>query len=174
MEAMEKIKTAIERITRTLKSKPAFGLGMGLSRSTVTDGLTCQVKEGNWTFLVDMPEQAGGNGAGPTPGVYGRAALGSCLAIGYMMRAAVMGISIRHLEVEVQADYDDGVLFGTTTNVPPGYIEVRYIVKVDSEAPEEKIIEMVESADRLSPYLDIFSRAQNCKRNILITSSKES
>jgi uncharacterized OsmC-like protein len=174
MSGMEKIKTAIERITHTLKSKPSFGLGTGLSRSTVTDGLTCQVKEGNWTFFVDMPEQAGGNGVGPTPGVYGRAALGSCLAIGYVMRAAAMGIAIRHLEVEVQADYDDGALFGTTTNIPPGYIEVRYSVKVDSDAPEEKIVEMIETADQRSPYLDIFARAQNCKRTILITSSKES
>jgi uncharacterized OsmC-like protein len=174
MSEMEKIKTAIERITRTLQTKPSFGLGTGVSRSTITDGLTCQVKEGNWTFLVDMPEPAGGNGAGPTPGIYGRAALGSCLAIGYVMRAAVMGIAIRHIEVEVQADYDDGALFGTVTNIPPGYIEVRYTVKVDSDAPEEKIMEMIETADQRSPYLDIFSRGQNCKRTILISSSKES
>ena len=174
MTGIEKIKTAIERITSTLKSKPSFGLGTGVSRSTITDGLTCQVKEGKWTLYADMPEPAGGNGAGPTPGVYGRAALGSCLAIGYMMRAAVMGISIKSLEVEVQADYDDGALFGTTTDIPPGYIEVRYSVKVDSEASEDQIMEMIETADQRSPYLDIFARGQNCKRTVLITSSKES
>jgi uncharacterized OsmC-like protein len=173
MPGMEKIRTAMERITRTLKTKPSFGLGTGISKTTITNGLTCEVKEGNWTLTADMPEQVGGNGAGPTPGVYGRAALGSCLAIGYMMRAAVMGINIRHLEVEVQADYDDGALFGTTTSIPPGYIEVRYSVKVDSEATEDQIIEMIESADKVSPYLDIFTRGQTCKRTILITSPKE-
>jgi hypothetical protein len=35
-------------------------------------------------------------------------------------------------------------------------------------------VEMIETADQRSPYLDIFARAQNCKRTILITSSKES
>ena len=97
------------------------------------------MQEGNWKFVADMPEQVGGNGAGPTPGVYGRAALGSCLAIGYMMRAAQLGITINALEVEVQADYDDGALFGTSRYIPPGYLEVRYSVTVDSEAPEEEI-----------------------------------
>ena len=174
MPATEKIKIAIERSARALSLKPSLGLGTGISTTRITNGLACDISEGPWKLKADMPEAVGGDSTGPTPGVYGRAALGSCLAIGYMMAASKNNLPISMLEVEVQADYDDGVLFGTTTNVPPGYIEVRYIVKVDSEAPEEKIIEMVESADRLSPYLDIFSRAQNCKRNILITSSKES
>ncbi len=75
-----------------------------------------------------MPAQAGGNATGPTPGVLGRAALGSCLAIGYVMRAAMMNIVFRSVEVEVQADYDDGALFGTSPGVPPGYTAVRYSV----------------------------------------------
>src|SRR4029077_15505897 len=128
MPEEEKIKSAIERVTKTLTQRPSFGLGTGLSRATITNGLTCQIQEGNWKFIADMPEQVGGNAAGPTPGVFGRAALGSCLAIGYMMRAAILGIPIISLEVEVQADYDDGALFGTTENVPTGYLEVRYSV----------------------------------------------
>jgi len=35
----------------------------------------------------------------PTPGVLGRAALGSCLAIGYMMYAAKTGVPLAGLEV---------------------------------------------------------------------------
>ncbi len=120
-----------------------------------------------------MPEQAGGNTSGPTPGVFGRAALGSCLAIGYMMRAAVMDIQISGLEVEVQADYDDGVLFGTVLNVPPGYLEVRYTVTIESDAPEDKIMEMLDDADKHSPYLDIFSRAQSCIRKVNIVAQKD-
>jgi len=120
-----------------------------------------------------MPEQAGGNACGPTPGVFGRAALGSCLAIGYMMRAAIMGIPVSRLEVEVQADYDDGALFGTAPNTPPGYLEIRYSVTIDSDAPEEKIMHMLDEADKHSPYLDVFSRAQSCIRKVNIVAQKD-
>ncbi len=173
MPENQKIKSAIERVSHTLALKPAFGLGTGISKASIRNGLTCQVEEGAWKFVADMPEQVGGNGSGPTPGVYGRAALGSCLAIGYMMKAASMDIPIAGLEVEVQADYDDGALFGTSKNVPPGYLEIRYTVTIDSDAPEKDILRLLDEADRHSPYLDVFSRAQKCKREVRIVSSKQ-
>ena len=171
MSATEKIKVAIERSIKALTLKPALGLGTGKSKIRIKNGLTCEIQEGNWKFLADMPESVGGNSQGPTPGVYGRAALGSCLAIGYMMKAATMNISITMLEVEVQADYDDGALLGTT-DVAPGYLEVRYTITIESDAAEEDILRMIEDADRHSPYLDVFSRGQNCKREVHINSPK--
>ncbi|HEY1872252.1 MAG TPA: OsmC family protein, partial [Chitinophagaceae bacterium] len=108
MSEFEKIKLAVERSTKALTLKPSLGLGTGISKTRIKNGLTCEIQEGNWKFVADMPGSIGGNAQGPTPGVYGRAALGSCLAIGYMMTAAKMNIPITTLEVEVQADYDDG------------------------------------------------------------------
>jgi len=173
MIASEQIKTACERSMKALKLKPSLGKGTGISKVRITNGLTCEIEEGKWRFKADMPEGAGGNSEGPTPGVYGRAALGSCLAIGYMMKAAQADIPIRALEVEVQADYDDGAMFGTRHDVPPGYLEVRYIVTVESDAPEDQVRQMLDEADLHSPYLDVFSRGQNCVRELRILSTKE-
>jgi uncharacterized OsmC-like protein len=172
MVANEKIRSGFRRVATALAQRPAFGQGTACSKASIRDGLTCEVREGDWTFIADMPEKAGGNGAGPTPGVYGRAALGSCLAIGYMMKAAVMDIPIASLEVEVQADYDDGALFGTAPGVPPGYLDVRYTVTIDSSADEELILQMLDEADRHSPYLDVFSRARRCSRAVNIVTHK--
>ena len=171
MSETEKIKTALERSVKALTLKPSLGLGTGKSKARVKNGLTCEIQEGNWKFVTDMPESVGGNGQGPTPGVLGRAAFGSCLAIGYMMKAAMMNIAVNTLEVEVEADYDDGALLGTS-NVAPGYLEVRYTVTVESDAAEEDILKMIEDADEHSPYLDVFSRGQNCKREVHIVSPK--
>ncbi len=174
MHEQEKIKSGFSRVSKTLAQRPAFGLGTGISKAAIKNGLTCEIKEGIWTLTADMPEQAGGNASGPTPGVFGRAALGSCLAIGYMMRAATMDIPVSGIEVEIQADYDDGALFGTAPqDVPPGYLEIRYSVTIDSDAPEEDIIKMLDEADQHSPYLDVFSRGQNCRRQVYIVSSKQ-
>jgi uncharacterized OsmC-like protein len=171
MSETEKIKTALERSIKALTLKPSLGLGTGKSKTRVKNGLTCEIQEGNWKFVTDMPESVGGNAEGPTPGVLGRAALGSCLAIGYMMKASLLNIPITNLEVEVQADYDDGALLGTS-NVAPGYLEVRYTVTIESDAPEEDILRMIEDADQHSPYLDVFSRGQKCKREVHIVSPK--
>ena len=164
---MEKIKNAIERSTRALEEKPALGRATGVSRVRMGEGLTCEVEDGNYRLRVDMPAGVGGGATAPTPGVYGRAALGSCLAIGYMMQAARLGVPITSLEVEVQADYDDGALLGVG-NAPPGYLEVRTIVTVESPAPEADVMRVLDVGDARSPYLDVFRRAQPCRREVRI------
>jgi uncharacterized OsmC-like protein len=112
-----------------------------------------------------MPEGVGGTASAPTPGVYGRAALGSCLAIGYMMYAAKLGVPIDSLEVEVHAEYDDGAIFGVS-DAPSGYTEVRYVVTVGSSAPEADVLRVLDEGDAHSPYLDVFRRAQKCVRSV--------
>lgn len=168
-----KIKTAFERAVKTLQLKPALGQETGITKARVVNGLTCEIEAGKWKFNCDLPEGAGGNNAAPTPGMYGRGALAACLAIGYMMQAAVNNISIQSLEVEVQADYDDGVLFGTVTDKPAGYSEVRYIITIESNAPEEEIYKLIDVADKRSSYLDIFSNPQNCRRQVQIVSVQQ-
>lgn len=168
MSSPEKIQTAFNRTVKALSLKPSLGLGTGVSKAKITNGLTCEISEGDWKFFADMPEQVGGNIVGPTPGVYGRAALGSCLAIGYMMHAAKMNVPVNELEVEIQADYNDGALFGTVNNVPPGYLEVRYTITIKSSADENEILHMLDEADAHSPYLDVFSRGQKCVRRVNI------
>ena len=173
MTNSEKLKVAFERTEKALSLRPALGKGTGYSIARIKNGLTCEIEEGPWKLLADMPEQVGGNMAGPTPGVYGRAALGSCLAIGYMMRAAKFDVLIKSLQVEVHADYDDGALFGTI-DLPAGYLNVRYIVTIESDSPEERILNLLDEADKHSPYLDVFSRGQDCSRQVHIISFKHS
>ena len=175
MSENQKIKTAIQRTKQALTLKPALGKGTSVSKVRITNGLTCEIQEGDWKMNADMPAGVGGDGLGPTPGVYGRAALGSCLAIGYMMKAAELEIPITGLEVEVEADFDNGALFGTADkNIPPGYLEIRYTVTVESDATKEKIMQLVDDGDAHSPYLDIFTRAQKCIRKVNIQTTKTS
>ena len=91
-----------------------------------------------------------------------------------MMKAAELNILIHNLEVEVQADFDDGALLGTANkNIPSGYLEVRYTLTIESDAQEEKIMQMLDDGDKHSPYLDVFTRAQKCVRKVNIISTKK-
>ena len=162
---MEKIKSAFERNAKALTLEPSRGRATGSSKVRMKSGLVCEIEEGRWRLTADMPEGAGGTATAPTPGVYGRAALGSCLAMGYTMYAAKLGVPIDALEIEIHADYDDGGLFGIG-DASPGYSEVRYVVTVESSAPEADVLRVLDEADAHSPYLHVFRCAQKCTRDV--------
>ena len=115
-----------------------------------------------------MPVKAGGEDTAPTPGMLGRGALASCLAIGITIWAARMGIAIDALEVEVQGDFDARGELGVGEDIPPGYQEIRYIISMDSSAPPEVLADLLETAERHSPYLDVFGRAQTMERTLRV------
>jgi len=164
------IGTAFERTARALEKRPSLGKGTATTAVRITDGLRCEIEEGPWRLAADMPPQAGGAGSGPTPGVLGRAALGSCLAMGYVLYAAKVGLALTSVEVEVEADFDDGALFGVA-DVAPGYLDVRYAVTIHSDAPEADILRVLDEADAHSPYRDVFGRAQRLSRTARIVPS---
>lgn len=162
------IKTAIERNVKAVSLRPSVGQGTAVTKVRLNPGLACDVEEGNWRFTVGMHEKYGGTNAGPNPGIYGRAAFGSCLAIGYGMWAARLGVPIDGLSVEVHADYDVRGELGVADDVHPGYTELRYVVTVESPASEADIMRMLDTADRYSSWRDDLVRAVPVKREVRI------
>jgi uncharacterized OsmC-like protein len=166
-ERIERIKSTFERNAKAMTLRPSLGQGTARTKVTLRDGLTCDVEDGNWKLTVDASPKSGGDGRGPDPGVYGRAALGSCLAIGYRLWAAKLGVEIKTVEVEVQADYDSGPHYGVSDD-PPGYRRVRYIVTVESDAPEADVLKVLDTADARSPIRDDFARALDLRREVQV------
>lgn len=170
--SQEAIKKAFERAERALSLRPSIGRGTAKTTVRLGEGLACEARDGRWGLTVDMSEKSGGSGTSPDPGVFGRTALGSCLAIGYARWAAVRGVPIRGLEVEVHADYDAAHEYGVGDE-PPGYSEVRYVVRVESDAEEEEILRVLDEADACSPWLDVFRRSIRLQRKLWIVQSEE-
>lgn len=168
----QQIGTAFERNARALAKRPALGLNTATTVVRIHDGLRCEIEEGAWHLTADMPPTVGGTGAGPTPGVLGRAALGSCLAMGYVLYAAQAGLPLAGITVEVEADFDDGALFGVS-DAPPGYLGVRYTVTVVTDAPEADVLRVLDDADAHSPYRDVFARAQALTRTATVVASSQ-
>jgi uncharacterized OsmC-like protein len=151
------IRAIVERNVELLALKPARGQLTRATRARLVDGLRCEIEEGPWKFAADMPAKAGGGETAPTPGALGRGALASCLTMDIAIWAARLGVPIDALEVEVQADFDARGELGMG-DVRPGYSEVRYVVAIDSHASRQQLDELIELAERHSPYLDVFGR----------------
>jgi uncharacterized OsmC-like protein len=171
MDDTEKIRTALERNAKAVALRPTLGQGTAKTLVRLKPGLECQIVEGAWTLTVGMSEKSGGTDAGPNPGILGRGALGSCLAIGYAMWAARLGVTFEALEVQIEADYDSRGELGVSDDVPPGYREVRYVVSISSPASEKDVRNVIDTADKYSPYRDVFARAHDVRRELRITST---
>lgn len=159
MATAKELKTIQERNAKALKLRPSVGQGTATTRVRLRDGLTCDIEDGSWKLVADESPGDGGAGLGPDPGVFTRAGLGSCLAIGYAMSAALLEVPLDSVEVTVEADYDARGMFGVDESVPPGWVAVRYTTTISSPAPAERVREVIEHADRHSSVLDIIRRA---------------
>jgi uncharacterized OsmC-like protein len=164
----EALREVLERNARAVALRPSVGLKTGRTKVRLKAGLECEVEDGPWKLTVGVGPASGGSNAGPSPGTLGRGALGSCLAIGYAMWAARLGVPIDSLEVEVEADYDVRGELGVSDDVPPGYTQVRYIVTVASRAPEDDVRRVIDTGDKYSPYFDVFARANDVRRELRI------
>ena len=161
-------KAALERSLKLIEERPSSGQGIAVTKVTLSPGLACDVEDGPWRFNVGMTEKYGGVNSGPNPGVYGRAALGSCLAIGYGMWAARFDIPIRSLTVEVRARYDVRGEFGIDDSIRPGYLDMVYVVTVDTDAPDADVHRWLDAADAHSSLLDDFRNPVPVSRELRI------
>ncbi len=166
--ADEVIAASLGRVAGILERRPETGKATDRSVTVLTSGLRCRSEEGDWSLETDMPETLGGSGSGPTPGVLGRAALGSCLAIGYQMWAARLGVPIDTIRVEIEADSDLVAMFDSTGTARPGYDFVRYHVAIDSTAPEDDVLQVLDQGDLHSPYRDVFANPTPLERTATI------
>lgn len=168
MSAPTTIKDAIERQAKRIEASPSIAQGTAVTKVTLSPGLACQVEDGPWKFSAGMTEKYGGQNSGPNPGVYGRAALGTCLAIGYGMWAARLEIPIRSLTVEVRARYDVRGEFGIDDSIRPGYLDIVYVVTVDTDASDADVHRLLDAADAHSSLLDDFRNPVPASREVHI------
>ena len=88
----------------------------------------------------------GGGDTGPSPGWLLRASLASCTATAIAMRAAMLGIELRELEVIVHADTDMRGAVGID-GISLALSGMRMAVKIGADnAPEGQLREIVEWA----------------------------
>ena len=167
------LKSAMERNIKAVRLRPSVGQGTATTTVRIRSGMTTDIEDGPWKMVADEGAGFAGADLGPDPGVFTRAGLGSCLAIGYVMWASVLEVPLDSVEVTVETDYDARGSFGVEDSLAPGWGAVRYTTNVSSPAPESKVREMIDYADRHSSILDVIRRAIPVSGEVKITSAAE-
>lgn len=132
----------------------------GHNQTTINDFYgACQTHSRSRPFVYDEDEPPVllGEDHGANAGEYALAALSSCLTTTLIYHAAAQGVVIDEVESTLSGDIDLQGYLGMSENVRNGYEKIKVTFKVKSEAPKEKVRELVELVQKRSPVFDIIS-----------------
>lgn len=106
---------------------------------------------------ADEPPVLLGTDQGANPVEYVLTALAGCLTTSLIYHAAAQGIKIDEVESRFEGDLDLRGFLGLSENVRNGYENIRVTFKIKSDAPKDKLEELVKLAQKRSPVFDIVS-----------------
>ena len=111
-------------------------------------------------YIVDEPPGLLGDDTAPNPSEASLAALGSCLAVGIHANAVARGITIRKLEIQLEADINITAVWGAgdTSPKPVGFDAVRAKVDLQADAPQEELDALIAHATKWSPVANTFTK----------------
>lgn len=135
----------------------------GHNRSTVKDfygaGQEDTSRTKPFVFDADEPPVLLGENNGANPVEYVLTGLSACLTTSLIAHAAARGIKIDEVESKLEGDLDVRGFLGMSDDVRNGYENIRVKFKVKGDAPQEKLQELVELAQKRSPVFDIVTNS---------------
>ncbi len=146
----------LDKLATKGKTNPASGK-VTLKAKTVTEG---QFR--NLTFIrdlqpvvIDEPPHLLGENTAPNPSESVLAALGACLAVGYMANASQRNIQLSEISIEIEGDIDVSAVWGlgdTHEGKVAGFTAIRVKAHLaGGSASREELADIVENANIWSP-----------------------
>jgi uncharacterized OsmC-like protein len=147
--------TGLSRLADKNKANPLGGK-VTLRATTVTEG---QFR--NLTFIrdlapvvIDEPPHLLGENTAPNPSEAVLAALGACMAVGFMANASHMGINLSEIKIEMEGDIDVSAVWGLG-DVPDdkvaGFTAIRLKAHLNGNGTHAQMEEIVRHATKWSP-----------------------
>ena len=110
--------------------------------------------------LTDSPRDFVGYDLGPSSPELALGALGSCLTHSYLIQAAVQGVTLDSLEVEVTGQIDQRAGEVGYEGVPREPHGIAYTVHLGTDAPNEAVDALHKAVSRLCPVLNLLRNPQ--------------
>jgi uncharacterized OsmC-like protein len=108
-----------------------------------------------YTVDADHPQVFAAEDNAPTPVELLLCGLASCLTAGIGTVSAARGVALHSVESTVEGDIDLQGILGLSDDVRNGFQNIRIDFKVEGDAPEEKLREIVEQSRARSAVFDV-------------------
>jgi len=110
---------------------------------------------------ADEPDLLLGSDKGANPVELALSALASCLTTTLVYHAAARGVTVRAVESELEGDLDLRGFLGLSDTIRRGYKNIGVKMRVDADASQDVLDELIEMAQKRSPVFDIISNPVN-------------
>lgn len=150
--------SAVEGLVSSVRSDPAKGQTKWNAVTRWKGGFECESTIRSHRVYMNEPRALGGTDTAPNMVESVLAAYGSCLTVGYALNAALRGITIKDLKIEVEGDLDLAGFFGLSEGVPAGFSGVRARVHLVSDASPAEIQSLHAHVMKTSPVGSILER----------------
>lgn len=153
---------SLREVVEAVAADPAKGM-VRFQVATAWQGqMRCETKVSSWmlggqtlphshTIVIDEPPELLGKDEAPNPQEVLMAAMNSCIMMGYVGQAALLGITLEKLEIETEGDLDLRGLFALDPAIPAGYETIRYRVHIKGNGTPEQFQQIHEAVCATSP-----------------------
>jgi uncharacterized OsmC-like protein len=152
------LKETIQAIaTEPTKGKLSFNVVISWAGQTRSESRANQIVLGGQAYkrsfmiAADEPRELLGQNSAPNPQEVLMAALNACMLVGYVMGAAMEGITLTKLEIETTGELDLRGFLNIDPRVKPGYDAIHYLVRISGDGTPEQFEKIHQSVMRLSP-----------------------
>ncbi len=156
--AIEDVAANPEAGALTWRSHVVWDAGFGLDVRTDSIEQLGQEMPRAFTVRSDHPPELLGSNTGPTAIELVVAALGACITGTYAAQATARGVTLDHLDVELETLIDLNGFFGIDDQVPAGLQGVRATFRVAADADDATLQEIADAVAQLSPVHDTLTR----------------
>ena len=136
-------------------------MGGAHNRSTIQEffgaGQVDQSRATAWELDAGEPPILIGQNEGPNPAEYLLHALAACLTTSLVYVAAARGVHLDEVESTLEGDMDVRGALGLSDETPNRYEAIRVTFRIKSDAPAEKLAEIVARAQARSAVFDTVS-----------------
>ena len=158
---------ALSGVIRDVRENPGRGIvefrvtsswmGQTRSRATVESyRLGGRDIERRFEIAVDEPLELLGENSAPNPQELLMTAFNACIMVGYVVGAAVEGITLDTVRIETRGALDLRGFLGIDPAVRPGYDSIQYTVRIKGDGTPEQFRRIHDTVCRTSPnYFNI-------------------
>lgn len=156
-EAIESVRENPAAGELTWRSRVVWDGGFGLDVRTREIRQLGESMERHFTMRGDHPPELLGKNTGPTAIETVMAALGSCMAGTFAAQATGRGVKVVELEIDLEGKIDLNGFFGLQP-IRPGLSDVKVDFRVESDADDAVLEEILEATRAHSPIFDTLTR----------------
>ena len=154
----KKFADGITQVAGSYQKNPDLAMTRFSVNTRVVKGFETQVLGRGFTITIDEPESLGGTNKGMNPVEVLLGTLGTCHEIVLVAYAAVMGITLESVNIEVSGDIDLRGLFNVGA-VPSGFKAIHFAVSLRSpNGTPEQLEQLKTLALNHCPVLDTLQR----------------